>query len=517
MEAGDQSKKRMFKRFWENLTRRDLKHFSKYVNTTATHGVRRMFVGTSKIRRLFWVVLFVTAMVGALYNCGDRIRFLVSKPVTSLYTFEHPSSGLPFPAVTFCNVNTASRRKLDMNYKNVLDFLSCFLFELSYQARFNLSLCNSTGVHQSILDSFIGEIVFNASQDKDDFIVSCQWQGRECPIGSITKVGTNIGLCYTFNGNFTRGEELRVKSSGARFGLSLVLNIERDDYLRSTLFEGVVISVHDQEVPPRPLQSGIYTAPGSSSFVALAVTDYHFLRPPFGDCSDGKPLNFYSTYSIPACLLDQLFSRTGEYCECIDPSAPDPLDKSKYSGLRRCSLRNISCVIDQFNQVPDESSCPTACFLRKYTSQVSYAAFPASRHFSIINMKHDNINFSDTESARNNLVNVNVYFEDIQIANITEQEGYTVTALFSDIGGQLGLFLGVSILSITELLMWLIDECKDRLFCGKHIRKSKKDWRIKTFIGHKMKSVDLQEDTSQNSKSDICENRYISVNDDKEQ
>ena len=59
---------------------------------------------------------------------------------------------------------------------------------------------------------------------------------------------------------------------------------------------------------------------------------------------------------------------------------------------------------------------------------------------------------------------LNVYFETLNIKTQTTSNAYSFIALLSDIGGQLGLFLGVSVISIMEFGTWIVDEIKDRVF-----------------------------------------------------
>ena len=52
----------------------------------------------------------------------------------------------------------------------------------------------------------------------------------------------------------------------------------------------------------------------------------------------------------------------------------------------------------------------------------------------------------------------------MNIETQTTSNAYSFIALLSDIGGQLGLFLGVSVISIMEFGTWIVDEIKDRVF-----------------------------------------------------
>ena len=59
---------------------------------------------------------------------------------------------------------------------------------------------------------------------------------------------------------------------------------------------------------------------------------------------------------------------------------------------------------------------------------------------------------------------MSVYFETLNIETETTRSAYSFVALLSDIGGQLGLFLGISIITIIEFGTWIVDEIKNRVF-----------------------------------------------------
>lgn len=90
---------------------------------------------------------------------------------------------------------------------------------------------------------------------------------------------------------------------------------------------------------------------------------------------------------------------------------------------------------------------------------MSYAEFPSKSYYQKLfrSGKLDkylthygrNITF---EMARKSLVSLYIYFDELDFTQISEQEATSLVVLISNIGGALGLFVGVSMLSILELV-----------------------------------------------------------------
>lgn len=63
----------------------------------------------------------------------------------------------------------------------------------------------------------------------------------------------------------------------------------------------------------------------------------------------------------------------------------------------------------------------------------------------------DNLRDASTE-IRQNLLRLNVYLEDLSVVKFKQMPAYGMEDLFADIGGTLGLWMGVSVLTMLELL-----------------------------------------------------------------
>ena len=68
------------------------------------------------------------------------------------------------------------------------------------------------------------------------------------------------------------------------------------------------------------------------------------------------------------------------------------------------------------------------------------------------------------EDILNNYLMLNVYYESQDTEVEATTNAYKFSALLSDIGGLLGLFLGMSVISMLEFGTWVLDEIKDRCF-----------------------------------------------------
>jgi hypothetical protein len=63
----------------------------------------------------------------------------------------------------------------------------------------------------------------------------------------------------------------------------------------------------------------------------------------------------------------------------------------------------------------------------------------------------------ELNSFKNKIVSINVYFSELRYTEITETPSTTIIDLFAYIGGTVGLFVGVSVLSCVEIVEFILE------------------------------------------------------------
>ena len=145
--------------------------------------------------------------------------------------------------------------------------------------------------------------------------------------------------------------------------------------------------------------------------------------------------------------------------------------KSQFHNFKNCTLENICCQIVEVYQ-HDACDCPVACSRTQYTTGISYSEFPAKYAASDLaeNISAQLNTTVNVSVFQENFLGINIYFETLSLEEQVTDNAYDIIALLSDIGGQLGLFLGASVISVFEFVTWIFDEVKDRC-CGISERK----------------------------------------------
>lgn len=289
------------------------------------------------------------------------------------------------------------------------------------------------------------------------------------------------GICYTFNGIRSEMAVPVIRSIGIRYGLKLVLNIEQDTHPTFDGRTGVKVIIHERNDIPRPNLYGISVAPGQN--VDIGITRSFFIdKTDQDECNNDIEGDFLFlpniVYSQFACRINQLYERLSEQrnCECLPiPYRPE---SGPYANTPNCTLSNLCCLLREFPIADVSSTCQLPCNYSVYEYKDSYSSFPNGRALTEIART---INMSKA-AVKENFLSVHVFFEALQTTESITQYTYGVVDLLGDLGGNMGLFLGISIISIMEVIMLILDEIKH--LCPKKAKKKFDDFdnRLSKYI-----------------------------------
>lgn len=108
------------------------------------------------------------------------------------------------------------------------------------------------------------------------------------------------------------------------------------------------------------------------------------------------------------------------------------------------------------------------CNSTTFANKISYADIPNFSTKDEVQLKHWNMlpmsksPIHPRDYPKKNLVKLDIYCEDLNIYRTIKRPVIELSALISDIGGQLGLFLGFSALTfmeLFELFMFKLNRC----------------------------------------------------------
>ena len=455
----------------------------KWLNNASIDGLDHVVEGKSNIRRIMWMLILVISASVCLYTIVDHFVIFFGKPTATTVNIETKDNGLPFPAVTVCNLNPVLLSYAEEN--NITEFLEVFLnpsFQPFVRDREG-SNCNnfleSLGLTNSTLT--LNEVYNDGGNEVGNFIIACQFNenrtiSEDCK-DELQPVLTEFGLCYTFNSIRNKKADRFIRSPGRRNSLRLSINITQHEYLSSSNGEaGVLVSVHHRNDFAEPLENGIAVAPGQSAWIGLSAQEIND-NTGLGKCENtNKDLEFLPDldYSISACQTNAKYTYISrdDTCNCLENA--DPNESVAHSRERNCTLSDICCIIESYLIEETSSTCPPPCNYFTYHTSTSYSKYPSvqlqDNLIAILNTSSDNI--------ENNILSVNVYFQDLYVMKSDTVLSYSPTTLLADIGGLLGLLLGASIISILEIIILLLDEIK-RICCPNKVRKKIEEFELK--------------------------------------
>ncbi|XP_035682884.1 acid-sensing ion channel 5-like [Branchiostoma floridae] len=435
-----------------------------YAEGTSLHGLGKIVGARHGGARLAWSLLFLTMFGVAAWQITERfVAYFQFDTVTNMKV--EFRDVLDFPTVTICNFNKYRFSKItaqELQYVSTLLEGSTGFNDYDYDSdyedsdQYNFDW-NSTGIP----DGFnLAEFTLRAGFDMDVSLIGCTWRGQACSKDNFTLVFTSFGICWVFN----EGGTLNQTIAGVGNGLRVAINIQQDEYtenaLTGNLDAGIRFVVHSPNEPPTVDTQGISVGPGTHAYASISKIQYTNEVPPWGKCEPGRTLRYYSGYTKTGCLLECRAGHVADACGCRTVSMPGTLDYCQPSVVTGC----VKTTMAELKSGKQTCDCPTPCSATAYPATVSYGGWPSS---STKEFYTEYFNMTE-EQLKDNIVLLDIYYQQLNLQTVQQRRAISTNALLGDLGGQLGLFLGASVITIIEFLEFLLKKgtsccCKNRV------------------------------------------------------
>ncbi|XP_070542005.1 acid-sensing ion channel 2-like [Ptychodera flava] len=494
----------------DEMTRKYKVLLGDVMTNSTVHGLPNIRRAKSVPKRIFWSVSFLTA-VGLFIGFSS---VLVSKYLeydVDVGVQVNVERDLTFPAVTICNLNPLRKLLLDEGETKHLQRLIEQALSFSNDNVYNTteSANNDTGINstdqgqghynhwdhidenfyrspsslwllnnqiQEYLADFEGLRRREIGHQIDDMLITCQWSNEQCSPRNFTHfLNSMYGNCYTFNGG-NNTSFLSTNFAGSTYGLTLELFVEQDEYLDGLIHSaGIRVTIHSQDDTPFPEDSGFNVEPGKLTSVGITMGKTERLPDPFTDCVPANTSKyqtaFRSSYSVQACMKSCLLTYIADTCNCTDPRYPRP---DGYDDFRHCQYqifehRMCKSTADLMYQADRLTcDCPPKCVTDTHAREVSSTLWPSMNSvdyvYDVMKGRSSKLRMLLEEQERTgldlfgkNVLKLEVYLRDLARQEITQSQSYTEIDLVSDIGGNLGLWIGLSVLTIMEFLELIFD------------------------------------------------------------
>ena len=421
--------------------------FSQFADTTTAHGYTHIVNVSHNYLKIFWIVILIACHACVVLNIVLLVTQYLEKSVTTSVYFENELSP-PFPVIVVCNENKFKKDRIgDLFYeiKKHNDKMG--------NISGNISLVDEMGLQDSL-----EEKLFDYGTSFDEFIHSCSLYSRlDCKSRYYwdRTWSYNYGACFVFNDayykNGTNKNLFRVANTGPYESLQVVFNVNQNQYYENmTHNAGMQIYIGDQGSFYHVTHHGYALSPGFAYRIQLRKRK--ILRvDPFnnGTCVKSKRYDFYGLgqnfvlkYDPELCGFICLAKSLITNCNCILGQLPKIDNTTKICSFEKDKCRMNSIQKFLTGKMACLGKCRPSCEETSFQPTITSMQFP-----NIAAIKQHNMSIIQ---ARENLIKIQVFYKSVSVEYWKERVPYALQNLLADIGGQLGLMVGISILTIFE-------------------------------------------------------------------
>ena len=448
----------------KNLSRKLQEETIKPVISWTLHGLPNVFRTKYILFKIVWVILFLTALGVSIYFVYNTIEEYLRYEVTTLVRSINVDE-MDFPVITICNVNQISNQKgLDHflsiwnqyanNYslENLSDYFnstkngfanyyysaSVFFYQIPIRERQNYSV----NIKEIFTYGFLND--YNLTSDDFNWIFN--------PF---------LGNCYQLNTD----AKLKTKAY-AQNVLQLYLNFDFPIIVQNFGYPNaiyLILKSKKSNIYRLYQQNSFIILGGSSVSLKLTKSVFNKQKKPYSDCDfvqddDG---NFEYPSWFDRKYYDQIKSAGYEYSQSMCISFCQ-IDKIKNDCTFRASSLNAPNNMDNF--CPNKSLNFLNSFQFLYNFYLAYyynkELDAECAKFCPLECNTENYDVSlitkEFSSDNKNYIDLYINYNSLSYYNYDESPSISVYNLVSNIGGAIGLLLGMSLLSIFEILEMIV-------------------------------------------------------------
>uniref|UniRef100_UPI00398E3DC2 acid-sensing ion channel 5-like n=1 Tax=Pristiophorus japonicus TaxID=55135 RepID=UPI00398E3DC2 len=427
-----------------------------FAASTSFHGLQNALHSRPRTRRVFWMVVVLGCVIVVSCQITQCFSHYFSWPTSTSVTIKYVEH-IEFPAVTLCNLNRYQAQAVtNMNIIYILWTIVCAVISIAQSY-------GNSNTSQDIQDFFQGNPTFSIKNFTKEYgyqldnstLLKCDFFGEPCYPKDFKHVFTEYGNCYTFN-----HDDVNAKRSAniSGRGLSVMLDVKQpemtDNPSLGFVDAGIYFVIHSPKEPPQVKAMGLLTGVGMHAHAAIRQLKTVNQEYPWGECNPNIQLEYHDTYTTYGCLQECKSKHIKEHCGCIPfllPGNGPECEPQKY----------YNCAYPMLHYIEKEGlckagahsfNCPVPCEDTKYSTTVSYSTFPSHRGLQFLSDEFQ----KSKQYIRENFVHIDIAYKDLNYEMTQQQKALSVTELIGDIGGQLGLFCGGSVITIIEILEYLL-------------------------------------------------------------
>ena len=456
-----------------------------------------------------WTLAFLLCASLLIFFLHSLVHKYHTWPVTTEFKENHKTS-IDFPDVTICSLNQI----MNIYHENKIIeeyFEDCEGIQFNHTDG-ETGFCDITHTDGGTMFCDITAFIRNFAkqnvlrEDCPPFVVECQligtnWQNiQNCTNDFVRDWNQNYYSCYTI-----RVSKLKRPNKQIIRGMILILNNgppnkEQTSLVNSlTLLENEVrLAIHSPGTLP-DLKRGVGLSPGTNNKIKVTQTNIQRLDKPYNPigCTRQEylPNSTSEKYDQDQCIEYHFQLQIYQNCGCVADwfSIPKPLRDISSCGNTSFSI-DPQIVSDEWNKILCACNvtfddyldyCKPPCFEKKYDLTVVSSRWPPksaelsiyqkyfkecinnfpkvkerfSAYECINNLKKNSTNafcsnysLSDLKEIDESLLSINLIIEeDFPYTNL-EKPLYTWDVMVGVVGGVLSLWLGISAMTIPEIL-----------------------------------------------------------------